>query len=180
MNRKELNDAIIKMLKLRDATNKKKGGRKYIRLSTAAQTTLINGCAGKSFWQRFDAKHPDLTRRRVSHVSLKRVLACTKDMAISHLDSLAKELISVGIFTNAVRKGPGVWEGKNDTSRIYNHDETPQFVKYGEHGTAPDLFYCEKGKECKSLKIVNVSPFIRSFHLMDVSLYTMLFLRVNR
>ena len=108
VNRKELNDAIIKMLKLRDATNKKKGGRKYIRLSTAAQTTLTNGCAGKSFWQRFDAKHPDLTRRRVSHVSLKRVLACTKDMAISHLDSLAEELISVGIVTNAVRKDPGI------------------------------------------------------------------------
>ena len=93
-----INDAIIKMLKLRDARNKKKGGRKYNRLSTAAQTTLINGCAGKSFWQRFDAKHPDLIRRRVSNVSLKRVLACTKDMAISHLDSLAEELIFFFFF----------------------------------------------------------------------------------
>ena len=58
-------------------------------------------------------------------------------MAMSHLDDLAAELILTGIFTNATQIEPGVWDGSIDTSRIYNHDETPQFVRYGDDGAAP-------------------------------------------
>ena len=70
---------------------------------------------------------------------MKRVLACTKEEAINHLDGLAAELIEAGIFVNAVQKEKGVWEGDIDTSRIFNHDETPQFVNYGQNGAAPEL-----------------------------------------
>ena len=40
-----------------------------------------------------------------------------------------------------------------------------QLVKYGEHDTAPKLFYCEKGKECKKYisenrECVTIHPFI--------------------
>ena len=125
VNRKELNKVIIQMLKLRDATNKMKGGRKYIPLSPAAQTAVLKGDPGRFVWMRFDKKHGDITCKHPSTVALKRVLACTKDMAISHLDDLAAELILTGIFTNATQIEPGVWEGSIDTSRIYNHNETP-------------------------------------------------------
>ena len=118
------------MLKLRDATNRKiKGGRKYIPLSLAAKTVVSKGYPGRFFRMRFDEKHADISRKHPSTVSLKRVLACTKDMAILHLDDLAAELISTGIFTNATQIKPGVWEGSIDTSRIKKHDETPQFVR---------------------------------------------------
>ena len=49
---------------------------------------------------------------------------------IFYLDDLAAELQSAGIFTNAKQLAPGAWEGDIDTTRIFNHDETPQFVNY--------------------------------------------------
>ena len=101
-NRQDLNDVIIKMLKLRSAANKKSYGRRYIRLSDAAKAAIRNETVGQSFWQRFDAKHPELTRKRVSHVPLKRVLACTEEMAISHIDALAEELISVVVLCHVI------------------------------------------------------------------------------
>ena len=67
---------------------------------------------------------------------------------MEHLVLHAEELITAGIFTNAVQFESVVWKGDIDTSRIYNHDETPQFVRYGHGGVAPELVYCEMGKEC--------------------------------
>ena len=83
---------------------------------------------GRSFWGRWNAKHADIYMKRQGNVSIRRVLNCTKAMAISHLDALADELQQVDIFRNAVQVEPGVWDGNIDISRIYNHDETPQFV----------------------------------------------------
>ena len=68
-------------------------------------------------------------------MSMNRTLNCTRDMACSHLDALAQELIDTGIFTNAKQIQPGMWTGKIDTTRVYNHDETPQFINYGVDGT---------------------------------------------
>lgn len=50
------------------------------------------------------------------------------EMASSHLDALAKELIDVGILTNTKQVAPGVWTGQINTSRVFNQDETPQFI----------------------------------------------------
>ena len=52
-----------------------------------------------------------------------------------------------------------------DISRIYNHDETRQFVRYDDDGAAPELVYCEKGKECKryiseNRECVTIHPFV--------------------
>ena len=100
--RKELNAVIVQMLKLRDATNKTmRGERKYIPLSRAAKMVLSNGYAGQAFWCRFDQDHADLSKRHPSLVSLKRMLACSKEMAIALLDNLAEELITAGIFTHS-------------------------------------------------------------------------------
>ena len=57
-------------------------------------------------------------------MSMNRALNCTRDMACSHLDALAQELIDTGIFTNAKQIQLRVWTGKIDTSRVYKHDET--------------------------------------------------------
>ena len=76
-------------------------------------------------------------------------------MACEHLDDFAKEAISIGIFKEAVKKRNGVWEGTLDTSRVFNMDETPQFISNGQDGTQPRLVYAEKGQECKGFKYEN-------------------------
>ena len=43
----------------------------------------------------------------------RALLNCTGDMACSHLDALAQELIDTGIFTNAKQIQPGVWTGRS-------------------------------------------------------------------
>ena len=67
-------------------------------------------------------------------------------MAISHLNELAEELIKTGIFTDATKDEDGVWRGTIDTSRILNHDETPQFINYGVDGTPKGIVYAAKGE----------------------------------
>ena len=49
-------------------------------------------------------------------MSMNRALNCTRDMACSHLDALAQELIDTGIFTNAKQIQAGVWTGKIDVT----------------------------------------------------------------
>ena len=65
------------------------------------------------------------------------------------------ELISTGIFINAVKVGPGVWVGDIDLSRIFNHDETPQFINYGVDGIPNGLVYAGRGEACKRLEKEN-------------------------
>ena len=73
-------------------------------------------------------------------------------MACDHLDELADKLIRNGIFTEAKQIGPGQWEGKIDTSRIINHDETPQFINYGVDGSYNGgLVYAGKDDACQKL-----------------------------
>ena len=68
---------------------------------------------------------------RQGSINMQRVISCTRNMAEGHIDGLAEDLISAGIFTNASKVGPGKWTGDIDLSRIYNHDETPQFINFG-------------------------------------------------
>ena len=57
--------------------------------------------------------------------------------------------MKLGIVTNAVREEPGVWIGDLDTSRVFNHDECPQFVNYGVDGSGScELVYAAKGESC--------------------------------
>ena len=56
-------------------------------------------------------------------------------------------------------------ERKNRLSRIFNHDETPQFVNYGVDPTSHGLVYAGKGDECKYMirenrECVTVHPFV--------------------
>ena len=65
------------------------------------------------------------------------------------------ELISTGIFINAVKVGPGVWVRDIDLSRIFNHDETIQFINYGVDGIPNGLVYAGRGEACKLLQKEN-------------------------
>ena len=53
--------------------------------------------------------------------------------------------LGLGIMVNGECDGPGVWTGELDTTRVFNHDETPQFINYGVDGTATGLVCQERG-----------------------------------
>ena len=166
-NRKDATKYILTMLKVRQAVNKKVvGGRKFKKLSPAAQNTLKRGSLSRQFWERFDVKYKKvIKKKRRGTTSLKRVQACTKQMAQQHIDGMAQELIDCGIFTDANKIESGCWSGKIDGSRVFNHDETPQFLNYGVDGTASNIFYAAKGERCTGLlaenrECVTISPMI--------------------
>ena len=61
--------------------------------------------------------HPSITMKRQGNTSMNRALNCSREMAEKHLDELAEELISTGIFTNAKKISPGIWHGQIDSTR---------------------------------------------------------------
>jgi hypothetical protein len=166
INKKQLTNLILDILKIRDYANKKlKGGRRYTNLSVNAKRALQNKKLSRSFWKRWDAKHDDLRMKRQGTVTMNRAMNCTRDMASSHLDALAKELIDAGIFTNTKQVAPGVWTGQINTSRVFNHDETPQFINYGVDGTPNGLVYAGRGESCKRMinenrECVTINPVV--------------------
>ena len=166
LNKRDLTEVMLNVLRIRDYAYRKYHGRRVQKLSAVAKHALETGKLSKSFWKRWDAKYAKvLTKKRQGTVSMNRALNCTKEMAISHIDELAEELIEAGIFTNAVKQENGIWTGDIDTSRIFNHDETPQFVNYGVDGTPNGLIYCGKGESCQKMirenrECVTVHPFV--------------------
>ena len=86
-------------------------------------------------------------------------------MACNHLNKLAEELIKTNIFINAIQLETGVWQGDIDTTRVYNHDEIPQFVNYGVDGTPNGLVSAGRGESCQRMikenrECVTVHPFV--------------------
>ena len=131
--------------------NKSSTGRKYTKLSMNANRALQRSRVGRGFWRRFHASYPDIVRKYQGTVSINRALNCTRHMTVNYLDELANELISAGIFENAVKHDAGVWRGNIDTSRIIGHDETPQFINYGIDKTANRFVFYGKGDACHKL-----------------------------
>ena len=66
-------------------------------------------------------------------------------------DSLAEELISCGIMTNYKKIASGIWNGDIETKRLFNFDETPQFINYGVDGTQSGRVYAPVGESCKKM-----------------------------
>ena len=157
VNRQMIEERILALLRLRQQTNRScKGGRKFKKLSPAAKRSLDRGKLSRKFWERFDTKHRAVLRKkRRGATSMKRVLSCSKEMATEHIDNLAEELMSCGIMENGVKNASGVWTGVIDPTRIFNHDETPQFINYGVDGSANNLFYSGKGERCAAAKTEN-------------------------
>ena len=165
LTRLMMNEVIMNMLKTRRTLNRKRTGRKRVKLSRCAMNALDKGQVGQYFWYRFDAKYPEITRKRVSRTSYARAIACTTEMAVGHIDSLAEEMIRLDIMRNAKKIEPGVWKGEIDVSRVFNCDETPQAINYGTDGHASSLAYCAKGEECTKItkenrEFVTITPFI--------------------
>ena len=73
------------------------------------------------------------------------------EFRISYVDAVAEELIACGIMRNYEKVKNGIWVGDIATERIFNHDETPQFINYGVDGTALDLVYAGNGERCKNM-----------------------------
>ena len=76
-------------------------------------------------------------------------------MAIKHLQDLHDECVAAGIHK----------DGKYDLGRMFNHDETPQFINYGVDGSAAGLVFAGKGDECKKAlsenrECVTIDPFV--------------------
>ena len=67
------------------------------------------------------------------------------------VDAPAVELVEAGIMTEANKLKSGIWTGNIDTTRIFNQDETPQFVNYGVDGTPSGLVFAGKGETCSKL-----------------------------
>ena len=87
--------------------NKKQSHRRYVKLTENARNALQKKKPSQSFWTRFKAPHPTLIQKRQELVSMKRALNCTREMAESHLDELADELIQAGIMTDARKNEDG-------------------------------------------------------------------------
>ena len=129
ISRGEITNVVHDILILRKKVDKTlKGGRKYIPLSRNAQNFLQKNKLSKSFWRTLEVNNKCLTRKRQGSASSKRAVACTKEMAINHIDQLASELINTGIFKNAEQVSPGKWTGTIDLERVFNHDEMPHLL----------------------------------------------------
>lgn len=152
VNRADITKVILDILNGRKVILRKTKFRAGIlKLSTSAENCLKTGKVGRSFWLRFDAEHQDLKKKRCGVTAMKRALACTREMAVNHLDELAYELIDAGIFVEAIQLEPGKWTGKLDTARVFNTDETPQFMNYGVDPTSHNIYYAGSGEECSRL-----------------------------
>ena len=165
MNRKDVSELIFNILRIRQFNNKKVGYRNCTPLSTNAKSALARGSLGRRYWTRFNAAHSDLSIKRKGNVSINRALNCTREMAEKHINELAEELMKADIFKDATMQKSGVWSGEIDASRIYNHDETPQFIQYGIDGTPSGLYYAGKGETCQKLikenrECVTIQPFV--------------------
>ena len=69
--------------------------------------------------------------------------------AINHLNELAELLKKTDIAPDLEQLEPGVWRGRIDTSRIWAHDETPQFINY--RSKSGKRVFAESGQDCEEL-----------------------------
>ena len=88
--------------------------------------------------------------------------AVHEKMAIEHLDDLAQLLIDNGIAPDLENIEPGVWVGA--TTRIWAHDETPQFINYHQSGQSRLTVYAGSGEDCNKVtkenrECITVQPF---------------------
>ena len=100
-----------------------------------------------------------------SMLSMNPTLNCSQEMAKNHIHELEAELIHLSIFADAEQLGPSIWMGSIDLTRIYNHNETPQFIHFGVDGMANGLVYAGRWEECKQMirensQCVTICPFL--------------------
>ena len=152
LNKKEVTALVFSILEYRQTCRKTFKYRRVTPLSNNAKRALQKRKLSQTFWTRFMAKHKHIIKlKRQGSINIKRAVNCTRQMAESHIDELAQELISAGIFTNSKKIHPGKWTGHIDMSRVFNHDETPQMINYGVDGTASGKVFGSTGESCQRL-----------------------------
>ena len=82
---------------------------------------------------RFITSHPELKLKYSGNVSLdNRRIACSKKMAMRHLDDAAKTLIDPRILDkDSIKRENGYWERKLDVSRILTMTKRHKQLKMG-------------------------------------------------
>jgi hypothetical protein len=122
LSRAEIAKVIIQMLQLREAVNRR--GGTIIPLSRAAKIVLANKAVSQAFFARFFADHPELKEGTATQTSQRRAGACTRGAAEKHIAGLNKMLKELGIMEE------GGTISVENSRRIFNCDETPQFINY--------------------------------------------------
>ena len=124
-NRTQINEQVVKILKLRRKANRA-GGRLHVKLSKAAIRVLGGKRVDNDWFLRFFARHPTVINNRTpQETDQKRQDTCTEEIIDQHFEGvlgLRNELLDAGILTP---EGSIV-----DARRIINLDEISQFVDY--------------------------------------------------
>lgn len=168
LTEEQVSGVVLNILKVRQKRNRDKhrgiGKWKYVPLSINANKALATKKVSRSFFRRFRAEHPEIKPKKQHKVSLKRGLRCTKEMAIEYLDELAEVLIDAGIAPDLKKVSPGIWQGAIDLTRIWAHDETPQFINFNASGQSKKKIFAGTGHDCSKLlkenrESVTIQPF---------------------
>ena len=96
LNQKETSVLVLNILKTRQAVNKK-GGRRFVPLSTNAKNALMREKVSRSFFSKLLTKHPGLLMKTPKKVDINRGFNVTRSMGIEYLDDLAEEINTLGI-----------------------------------------------------------------------------------
>ena len=85
-------------------------------------------------------------------------------MATDYLDQLAALLTETGIAPTLRKKSPGVRVGSIDTSRMWDHDETPQFINFKSSGQSEKKIFAGTSHDCSKLskenrESITIQPF---------------------
>ena len=156
---------VLNLLRVRQQRNARRFSGQRVPLSSSAEKALKTKHIGKSFFRRFNTEHDtEVTRKIQQKVSAKRGLHCTREIAINYIDELASHLIEAGIAPDIVKEEPGVWKGSVDLSRIWAHDETPQFINYSSIGQSRKRVYAGAGHDSNKMtkqnrECVTIHPF---------------------
>ena len=138
---------ILNVLEVRKQAYRNLRGH-HMKLSPNVQQALQRKQLSKSFWKHWDSKYQKyITKKRHGTVSINCALTCKKETACNHLNKLAEELIKTNIFNDAIQ----LETGDIDTTRVYNHDETLQFVNYGVDGNPNGLVCVGQGESCQRM-----------------------------
>ena len=149
MSQKQVEDVVLSILRTREQVNKK-GGRRFIALSSVAKAALRKKKVSRSFFIRLRTKYPELRMKVPRKVDINRGFNVTREMATEYLDDLAAEVNDAGIG-NLVEVELGVWNGPLDPTRIIVHDETPQFINHGDSSYTTTNVFEVAGERCETL-----------------------------
>ena len=155
---------VLNILRVRKQQFRKGGRNRGSPLSMNTKRALETNHLGKSFFRRLNTRYPQLKRKLQHKVSAKRGLRCTRETAIEYIDDLAGQLIELGIAPDLIKQEPGVWKGAVDLSRIWAHDETPQFINFSSTGQSKKKIYAGTGHDCNIMtkenrESVTIHPF---------------------